>query len=250
MAPSLVPARRMIGRAANLGLQRRRPANLVKTRVLLSATLIVTVALGLTGASAFAAGGRLQLYLVNSGPTSEFYPVKPATYAQCFTFFQKAASLSTSRGTGVQLDSPGYAFGSEAPSQFSYTVPAGSGFTVPASTDAVVLKLWAFSGDGTCDGQLGNQTIDWRVLCSGTCGSNVSLTGPGQTGLKAGWQTLGVPAGTPLNTLANNHAGPSSRVAVSAGDVITLEVSADSWAGIQWSAPGGAGASSLMILGT
>ena len=249
MAASLVPARRMIGRAANLGLQRRRPANFVKTRVLLSATLIVTVALGLTSASAFGAGGRLQLYLVNAGPTSEFYPVKPATAAQCNPSFQKAASLSTSTGTGVQLDSPGYAFGEE-PSRFSYTVPAGSGFTVPASADAVVLKLWAFSGDGTCPGQLGNQSIDWRVLCSGTCGTDVSLTGAGQTGLKAGWQTFGIPAGTPLNTLANNHAGPSSRVTVSAGDVITLEVSADSWAGIQWSAPNGAGASSLMILGT
>jgi len=248
MAPSLVHARRMIGRAANLGLQRRRPANLVKTRALLSATLIVAVALGLTGTSAFAGGGRLQLFLVNAGPSTEFYPVKPATHAQCNPSFLKPASLSTSSGTGVQLDSPGYAFGSEAPSRFSYTVPAGSGFTVPANTSAVVLKLWAFSGDGTCDGQLGDQTIEWRVLCSGTCGSNVSLTGPGQTGPKTGWQTFGVPAGTPLNTLANNHAGPSSRVTVSAGDVITLEVSADTWAGIQWSAPNGAGASSLMIL--
>jgi hypothetical protein len=248
MALSLASPRRVIGHAVNRGVRRPSTNSLVKRRALLSATVIVTLALGLTSASAIGAGGRLQLTLVNSGPQAEFYPVKPATHAHCIPSFLKPASLSTRSGTGVQLDSPGYAFGSEAPSRFSYTVPAGSGFTVPASTDAVVLKLWAFSGDGTCDGQLGDQTIDWRVLCSGTCGSDVSLTGPGQTGPKAGWQTFGVPAGTPLNTLANNHAGPSSRVAVSAGDVITLEVSADTWAGIQWSAPNGAGASSLMIL--
>jgi hypothetical protein len=223
--------------------------NLVKRRVLLSATLIVAVALGLSGVSAFGAGGRLQLYLVNSGPSAEFYPVKPATATACNPSFLKPASLSTSTGTGVQLDSPGYAFGTEAPSRFSYTVPAGRGFTVPAGPDAVVLKLWAFSGDGTCPGQLGNQTIDWRVLCSGGCGTDVSLTGAGQSGPKSGWQTFGIPAGTPINTLANSHAGPSSGVTVSAGDVITLEVSADTWAGIQWSAPNGAGVSSLSILG-
>lgn len=249
MAPSLAPAR-PIGRAVKLGVRRRPAENLVKTRVLLSATLIVTVALGLTSASAFGAGGRLQLYLVNSGPATEFYPVKPATHAGCNPFFQKAASLSTSRGSSVQLDSPGYAFGTEAPSRFSYTIPAGGGFTVPASPDAVVLKLWAFSGNGTCDGQLGDQTIDWRVLCSGSCGQDVSLTGAGQGAPKSDWQTFGVPAGTPINTLANNHAGPSSRVTVKAGDVITLEVSADTWAGIQWNAPNGAGVSSLSILGS
>jgi hypothetical protein len=248
MAPTLAYPRRVIGRAVNRGARRRSAKNLVKTRFLLSATMIATLALGLTSASAFGAGGRLQLNLVNSGPQAEFYPVKPATHADCNPSFQKAASLSTSLGTGVQLDSPGYAFGNEAPSRFSYTVPAGGGFTVPASTDAVVLKLWAYSGDGTCNGQLDDQTIDWRVLCSGTCGSDVSLTGAGQPAPKLGWQAFGVPAGTPINSLFNSHAGPSSSVAVKAGDVITLEVSADTWAGIQWSAHSGAGASSLMIL--
>jgi len=119
---------------------------------------------------------------------------------------------------------------------------------VPASPDAVVLKLWAFSGDGTCDGQSDDQAIDWRVSCSGTCGSNVSLTGAGQVA-KPGWQAFDVPAGTPVNTLFNDHAGPSLQVDVGDGDVITLELSADTWAGIQWSAPNGAGASSLSILG-
>ena len=89
------------------------------------------------------------------------------------------------------------------------------------------------------------------MYCSGTtCGSQVSLTGAGQSGDKSGWQAFGVPAGTPTNTLFNNHAGPSSAVKVGAGDVITLELSADTWAGIQWSARNGAGVSSLSILRT
>ena len=209
----------------------------------------MTVALSLTIATAFGASGRLSLYLVNSGPDSNFYNVTDANGSTCPSF-SKAASLSaTNTGTGVQYDSPGYAFDpGDQPSRFSYTVPAGGGFTVPANSDAVIFKLWAFSGNGTCPGQTGAQAVDWRVYCSGsTCGTNVSLTGAGQLD-KPGWQAVGVPAGTPTNTLFNNHAGPSSAVNVGAGDVITLELSADTWAGIQWSASNGAGVSSLSIL--
>jgi hypothetical protein len=218
----------------------------VKTRTLLSLAVLATVALGVTIANAFGAGGRVQLYLVNSGPGSNFYNVTNANGNSCPSFTKPASLASTNTGTGVQYDSPGYAFAGAAdqPSRFSYTVPAGGGFTVPASSDAVILKLWAFSGNGTCPGQGGAQAVDWRVYCSG------SLSGAGQTGTKSGWQVFAIPAGTPTNTLFNNHAGPSSTVTVRAGDVITLELSADTWAGIQWSAPNGAGVSSLSILGT
>jgi len=223
----------------------------VKRRILLSAALLVTLALSLAMASAFAAGGRLQLYLVNSGPDTTFYNESMNTDGNCDPYL-KPASLSPSRGAGIQYDSPGYAFTGDPvnahPSAFSYTVPAGGGFTVPASPDAVMLKLWSFSGDGSCGGQLGDQSVDWRVYCSGSCGSNVSLSGPGQGAPKTGWQSFEIPAGTPTNSLFNDHAGPSSAVAVGAGDVITLELSADTWAGIQWSASRGAGASNLSIL--
>lgn len=214
--------------------------------------LLVALALSLTIASAFGAGGRLQLYLVNAGPSTTFYNESIPADGNCDSY-AKPASLSPTRGAGVQYDSPGYAFTSipadAHPSRFSYTVPAGGAFTVPASPDAVVLKLWSFSGDGSCDGQTGDQTIDWRVYCSGsTCGTNVTLTGAGQLA-KPGWQVFDVPAGTANNSLFNDHAGPSSAVRVGVGDVITLELSADTWAGIQWSAPNGAGVSSLSILG-
>jgi hypothetical protein len=230
MAPSLTPARRLIARAVRL----------------LSAAVLVAVALSLTTAGAFGAGGRLQLYLVNSGPATDVYPIS----TPCEPSFTTPAELSTSKGSSVRNDSPGYAFFLSDPHQsiFSYTVPAGGGFTVPASPDAVALKLWAFTGDGSCPGQDGDQTIDWRVLCSGTCGADVSLSGAGQLD-KPGWQEFNVPAGTPLNSLFNDHAGPPSAVTVSAGDVISLEVSADTWSGIQWSAPKGGGLSSLSILG-
>ena len=204
-------------------------------------------AVAVTVSGAFAAGGRLQLYLVNSGPQTAVYNESSAVDGNC-NRISKAASLSTSTGTAVQSDSPGYAFSSTDPhpSRFSYTVPAGGGFKVKPNENAVMLKLWSFSGDGSCDGQNGDQTIDWRVLCSGSCGSNVSLTGPGQD--KPDWQALQIPAGTPVNTLANDHAGPSATVTVGAGDVITLELSADTWSAFRWSAPNGSGASSLAIL--
>jgi hypothetical protein len=217
-----------------------------------TAALLVTVALGVTVASAFGADGRLQLYLVNSGPETTFYNESMVADGDCDPF-TKSASLSTSKGTSVQNDSPGYAFTGDPaaahPSTFSYTVPAGGGFTVPASADAVILKMWAWSGDGSCGGQTGDQTVDWKVSCSGpTCGTSVSLTGPGQTGNKAGWQVFDIPAGTPINSVFNDHAGRAAPVTIGAGDVITLELSADTWSAIQWSAPGGAGASSLSIL--
>jgi hypothetical protein len=220
-------------------------------RISLCTALIAVLTLSLTIASALSATGRLQLYLVNSGPDTTFYNDSIPADGDCDPFM-KPASLSQSRGTGVQVDSPGYQFTGDPadahPTRFSYTVPSGGGFTVPANDDAVILKLWSFSGDGTCGGQNGDQTVDWRVVCSGaTCGTKVSLTGSGQLG-KPGWQFFDVPAGTPINSVFNNHAGPSSSVQVGAGDVITLELSADTWSAIQWSAPNGAGASSLSIL--
>ncbi len=223
----------------------------MRTRTLLSAAALVTVALSLTIANAFGAGGRLQLYLVNSGPATTFYQVSDGPTHNCPSFTKPASLSSTNTGSEVQYDSPGYAFldpPDNHPSRFSYTVPAGGGFTVPVNSNAVILKLWAFSGNGTCDGQDGDQTVDWRVYCTGSCGSQVSLSGAGQSGDKSGWQVFGIPAGTPTNTLFNNHAGPSSTVKVGAGDVITLELSADTWAGIQWSARNGPGVSSLSIL--
>jgi hypothetical protein len=211
------------------------------------AVALVVTALAVIVSGAFAAGGRLQLYLVNSGPDTAFYNESVTVDGDCEQI-ARPASLSTSKGAGGQFDSPGYSFGSSPhPSAFSYTVPAGRGFTVKPNSNAVILKLWAFSGDGTCDGQLADQTVDWRVLCSGACGSAVSLTGAGQTA-KPGWQALELPAGTTGSTLFNEHAGPSSTVTVSPGDVITLELSADTWAGIHWSAPNGQGASSISIL--
>jgi hypothetical protein len=219
----------------------------VNRRIILGAGLLVVLALSVTIATAVAAGGRLQLNLVSSGSTSTtFYPL---SQPDCDNSFQKPAQLSSTPGTGVQYDSPGYAFGSSPhPSRFSYSVPAGGAFTVPASPDAVILKLWSFSGDGGCPGQDADQTIDWRLLCSGSCGTNVSLTGLGEPGGKPGWQVFDVPAGTPTNSLFNDHAGPSSAVQIAEGDTLTLELSADTWVGIQWSAPNGAGVSSLSIL--
>lgn len=218
----------------------------MKRRTLFAVALVVLAAVGLTAVSPVGAGGRLQLYLVNAGPQGAFYNESVPADGNCDPTTH-AASLSTKTGTAGQFDSPGYAFGGETPSRFSYTVPAGAGFTVPANRNAVMLKMWAFSGDGSCRGQTGDQVIDWFARCSGSCGSNVSLTGPGQTGDKAGFQALKVPAGTRISKLFNEHAGPSSPVKVGAGDVITLVLSADTWAGIHWSAPNGQGASNISI---
>ena len=197
------------------------------------ALAVVTAALIASGA--LAAGGRLELYLVNSGPQSAVYNDSSTVDGNCDQF-TRATSLSTARGNEILSDSPGYAF--EAPDHplFSYTVPAGQGFTVKANANAVVLKLWTSSGDGSCRGQTGDQTIDWRVLCNGVCGSDVVLTGAaGQD--KPGYQALQIPAGTRNTTLANDHAGPDSAVGVGAGDVITLELSADTWSVFHWNGP-------------
>ena len=129
------------------------------------------------------------------------------------------------------------------PSTFSYTVPAGPGFTIPANSNAIMLKLWAFSGDRSCDspGTPGTQVIQWSLNCSGpTCGS-VSLSG-------GGYQPIQIAAGTPINTLQNVHFGVSSPVKVGAGDVISLTFTSDFYAPIQWNAPNGAGVSVLSIL--
>lgn len=129
----------------------------------------------------------------------------------------------------------------ESGSVFSYTVPTGGGFTVKSDTDSIVLKLWTFSGDGTCPDQGGDQFFFWRVDCAGpTCGA-VSLTG--------GYQELFVPAGTPINTLFNLHVGVSSPISVGAADTITLSLRSPLYyLPIQWSAPKGPGVSYLSIL--
>ncbi len=213
----------------------------MKKRIVAIAMLVLAVAVGAT--SAFGGGGRFQLYLVNSGPASSFYNDSVPGDGSCDQLFMPS-SLSTTPGTSRLVTSVGYAPEPAGPSVFSYTVPVGGGFTVKADSDAIVLKLWAFSGDGTCPGQNGAQIISWRLDCSGpTCGSggSVSLSG-------GGYQPIPIPAGTPINTLLNVHFGVSSPVRVGAGDTITLSFTSDTWATIQWNAPNGQGVSVLSIL--
>jgi hypothetical protein len=215
----------------------------MQKRLIALATLaLVVVALAAT--SAFGGGGRLQLYLVNSGPSSSFYNDSASTDGDC-SRIDLASSLSTQPGTSLRQDSVGYLPDTQGVSVFSYTVPAGHGFAIPVSTDAIVLKLWAFSGDGSCDKQNVNpQTIGWSLVCNGpTCGS-VNLVG----GPDNGYQDITIAANTPKNTLQNVHVGVSSRVTVGAGDTITLQFESNYYAPIQRNAPNGAGVSSLNIL--
>jgi hypothetical protein len=201
------------------------------------ATLVLGLAVALAATSAFAGGGgRLSLYLVNSGPASSFYPLT----GDCFAQYNSPSSLSTTRATSLQTTSVGYDPEPAGPSIFSYTVPAGGGFTIPAGSNSVILKLWALSGDGSCPGQLGDQVIYWRFDCAGPTCNSAAFT--------AGYQPILIPAGTPPNTLFNVHAGPASAVTVGAGDTLTLKLWSASWAGIQWSGPNGAGVSSVNIL--
>lgn len=213
------------------------------TRILAAATLALTVAVALGATSAFGKdGGRLKLYLVNSGPNTRFYNDSAAADGNCDPILAKPASLSLTRGTSLQQDNPdGSSSNPARASVFSYTVPTGGGFTVKSDTDSIVLKLWTFSGDGTCPDQGGDQSFFWRVDCAGpTCGA-VSLTG--------GYQELFVPAGTPINTLFNLHVGVSSPISVGAGDTITLSLRSPLYyLPIQWSAPNGPGVSYLSIL--
>ena len=103
--------------------------------VLITAAAVVVVAIG----SALAAGGRLELNLVNSGSTTTtFYPLSP----DCNASFPKPARLSLASGTGVQYDSPGYAFGNQpASSRFAYTTPAGGETFTCSESQRDVLKL-------------------------------------------------------------------------------------------------------------
>ncbi len=212
-------------------------------RFIAVATLaLVVVALAAT--SAFGSGGRFQLYLVNSGPSSSFYNDSATSDGNCNSI-DLASSLSTQPGTSLRQDSVGYLPDPQGVSVFSYTVPAGGGFTIPANANAIVLKLWAFSGDGSCDGQNVNpQTIGWSLVCHGpTCGSVNLVSGP-----DSGYQDIAIAANTPKNTLQNVHVGVSSPVTVGAGDTITLQFESNTYAPIQWNAPNGAGVSSLSIL--
>jgi hypothetical protein len=212
-------------------------------RILAAAALALTAAVALGATGAFGKnGGRLELYLVNSGPNTRFYNDSAAADGNCNPILAKPASLSLTRGTSLQQDNPdGSSSNPARASVFSYTVPTGGGFTVKSDTDSIVLKLWTFSGDGTCPDQGGDQFFFWRVDCAGpTCGA-VSLTG--------GYQQLSVPAGTPTNTLFNLHVGVSSPISVGAGDTITLSLRSPLYyLPIQWSAPKGPGVSYLSIL--
>jgi hypothetical protein len=212
-------------------------------RILAALTVGLVAAVALSATGAFGkGGGRLELYLVNSGPDSRFYNDSSAADGNCDPVPTKPASLSTSKGTSRQQDNPdGSSANPARASVFSYTVPAGGAFTIPRNENSIMLKIWTFSGDGSCPDQNLAQFFLWSVDCTGpTCGS-VSLSG--------GEQQLNVPAGTPINTLFNVHVGPSSPVTVGAGDTITLRLRSPLYyLPIQWSAPNGPGVSSLSIL--
>ena len=211
-------------------------------RIIAVAMLALVAVVALGAASAFGGGGgRLQLYLVNSGPDTRFYNDSAAADGNCNSIPAKAASLSLTPGTSLQQDNPYGSSSNLNGSVLSYTVPAGGGFTIKSNDSSIMLKIWSFSGDGTCPDQGGDQSFLWSVDCAGpTCGA-VSLTG--------GEQLLNVPAGTPINTLFNVHVGVSSPVTVGAGDKITLVLrSPQYYVPIQWSAPNGPGVSSLSIL--
>jgi hypothetical protein len=216
---------------------------LMYKRTIAAATLALAAAVALSATAAFGkGGGRLDLYLVNAGPNTRFFNDSAAADGNCDPILAKAASLSLSRGTSLQQDNPdGSSSDPARASVFSYTVPAGDGFTVPANANSIMLKMWTFSGDGSCPDQDGDQSFFWKVDCAGpTCGS-VSLTD--------GYQELFVPAGTPINTLFNVHAGVSSPVTVGAGDTITLSLRSPLYyLPIQWSAPNGPGVSYVSIL--
>ena len=207
-------------------------------RMIVAATLALALAVGFGVTSAFGKdGGRLELYLVNSGDPTGFYNDSATADGNCNSIPPKPASLSLTKGTSLQQDNPTVAPGS----LFSYTVPSGGDFTIKSGSDSIAFKIWTYSGDGSCPGENGDQYFLWNVTCDGTCGSAVSLTG--------GDQRLNVPAGTPINTLFNLHVGVASPVQVHAGDKITLALtSPDNYLPIQWSAPSGAGVSSLSIL--
>jgi hypothetical protein len=198
----------------------------------ISLSIALVLCFGAGSAAAKKSNKKLNLYLVNSGPSTVFFQDSFPCNIESLP-----AELSTQTGTSLRDDSPGSATSGPGASFFSYTVPAG--FTVPANKKGVTLKLWAFSGDGSC-GQTGDQTMSWRLDCSGsTCGS-VSLSG--------GWQDFVVPASTPVGTLFNEPIATSSAVAVGAGDTLTLQLSTPDFPGFQWSAPNGPGVSSVILL--
>jgi hypothetical protein len=213
----------------------------MKKRLLAVATLVLTIAIAVVATSAFGGGGRFQLYLVNAGPSSSFYNDSVSADGNCDRG-DLQSSLSTHPGTGIRQDSVGYLPDGHGPSTFSYTVPAGGAFTIKADSDTIMLKLWAFSGDGTCDGaNTITQIISWSLDCNGpTCGS-VNLSG-------GGYQDLAIAAGTPINTLQNVHFGVSSPVKVGVGDTLSLKFTSNYYAPIQWNAANGAGVSVLSIL--
>jgi hypothetical protein len=204
--------------------------DLTKRSLLKAVSVSIALALGFGAASAQAATLRLQL--VNSGPATVFFQDSFPCSIESLP-----AELSTQPGTSRRQDSPGSATARVGASVFSYT--AAGAFIVPAGTDAVVLRLWAFSGDGSCPDQTSDATMSWRLDCSGPkCGS-VSLTN--------GWQDFVIPAGTPQGTLMTEAAANVSADHVGVGDTLTLQLSTPSFAGFSWNAPSGVGDSSVAI---
>ena len=102
-------------------------------RIIAVAMLALTAAVAVSVTGAFGkGGGRLELYLVNSGPNTRFFNDSTAADGNCDPVLAKPASLSTSKGTSLQQDNPdGSSANPARASVFSYTVPAGGGFTIP-----------------------------------------------------------------------------------------------------------------------
>ncbi len=196
------------------------------------ATFVAASMLTLSFASSFAVRdtGRLDLFMVNSGASTTFFNDSVTADGNCSPF-SAPASLSLSQGTSLRQDTLAGGLGTV----LSFT--SDRSFTVPANPNAVILKLWAFSGDTTCPGQTPPQPISWEVTCTGSCGTAVSLTGGPQT------FTVG-------STLAlfNEHAGPATSISVAAGDTITLALGCPGFPPIQWNAPNGQGVSGISIL--
>lgn len=220
----------------------------MKKRLLTLAMLVLVIAGTVGATTASGSCGRFDLYLVNSGPTSPFYNDSTNDGEPQCDQLNLPSSLSTSPGKHLRQDSVGFIGDSSDPgpgaSTFSYTVPARHGFTIKANPNAITLKLWAFSGDRSCDEPGVNdsptQVINWSLECTGpTCGS---------VDLSSGYQDITIPEKTPINTLQNVHFGVSSPVKVGAGDTITLRLASDFFAPIQWNAAKGPGASLLSIL--
>ena len=110
-------------------------------RIIAVAMLALVAVVALGAASAFGGGGgRLQLYLVNSGPDTRFYNDSAAADGNCNSIPAKAASLSLTPGTSRQQDNPYGSSSNLNGSVLSYTVPAGGGFTIKSNDSSIMLQ--------------------------------------------------------------------------------------------------------------